>query len=540
MASDLKVAQADGSEPSRHPSALEPGVLILNIVLSALGAIIGLQLITQLGITPNTAIIGALVAMLLGRVPVSFLRGFRSIHRQNLIQTAISGATFGAANSLLLPIGIPYLMGRPDLVWPMLAGAAAGMLTDAWMLWRLFDSRVFPGAAAWPPGVATAEAIRAGDEGGKRARLLLYGIAGGLLGSYFNISMSAFGVAFIGNMWALAMFGIGLLLRGYSTSLFGIDLNALYIPHGVMVGAGMVALIQIIALLRGKVGKQAAAAPEEELELTTDEATVGKTLRIGFCLYVLFAAMIALITGVYAEMSLAKLVLWVVFAAFSCLAAEIIVGLSAMHAGWFPAFAVTLIFLVLGMVMGFPQMPLAILTGYIASGGPAFADMGYDLKAGWMLRRREHSLEYERAGRFQQYLSNNIAFMVALVMVAISWQAYFSQDLFPPVDRVFVATIQAGLSDPSITMRILLWAIPGALIQWIGGPSRQIGILLATGLLILNPNAGWAVLAGLLIRFVVTKKYGEAATSPMEILAAGFIAGDALYSFFGSVFKLRK
>lgn len=540
MASDLKVAQADGSEPSRHPSALEPGVLILNIVLSALGAIIGLQLITQLGITPNTAIIGALVAMLLGRVPVSFLRGFRSIHRQNLIQTAISGATFGAANSLLLPIGIPYLMGRPDLVWPMLAGAAAGMLTDAWMLWRLFDSRVFPGAAAWPPGVATAEAIRAGDEGGKRARLLLYGIAGGLLGSYFNISMSAFGVAFIGNMWALAMFGIGLLLRGYSTSLFGIDLNALYIPHGVMVGAGMVALIQIIALLRGKVGKQEAAAPEEELELTTDEATVGKTLRIGFCLYVLFAAMIAFITGVYAEMSLAKLVLWVVFAAFSCLAAEIIVGLSAMHAGWFPAFAVTLIFLVLGMVMGFPQMPLAILTGYIASGGPAFADMGYDLKAGWMLRRREHSLEYERAGRFQQYLSNNIAFMVALVMVAISWQAYFSQDLFPPVDRVFVATIQAGLSDPSITMRILLWAIPGALIQWIGGPSRQIGILLATGLLILNPNAGWAVLAGLLIRFVVTKKYGEAATSPMEILAAGFIAGDALYSFFGSVFKLRK
>jgi len=534
MASDPKAA------PARHPGALEPSVLILNIILSALGAIIGLQLITQLGITPNTAIIGALVAMLLGRIPVGFLQGFRSIHRQNLIQTAISGATFGAANSLLLPIGIPYLMGRPDLVWPMLIGAAAGMLTDAWMLWRLFDSRVFPGSAAWPPGVATAEAIRAGEEGGKRARLLLYGIVGGLVGSYFKVSMSAFGVAFIGNMWALAMFGIGLLLRGYSTSLFGIDLNAMYIPHGVMVGAGMVALIQIIAILRGKVGKQEAAAQQQEVELTTDEATVSRTLQIGFGLYVLFATMLAFITGVFADMSIPKLILWVVFAAFSCLAAEIIVGLSAMHAGWFPAFAVTLIFLVLGMIMGFPQMPLAILTGYIASGGPAFADMGYDLKAGWMLRRREHSLDFERAGRFQQYLSNNIAFMVALVMVAISWQAYFSQDLFPPVDRVFAATIQAGLSDPSITMRILLWAIPGALIQWLGGPSRQIGILLATGLLILNPNAGWAVLAGLLIRYVVTKKYGEAAKTPMEILAAGFIAGDALYGFFNSVFRLRK
>ncbi|HEY8348060.1 MAG TPA: OPT/YSL family transporter [Symbiobacteriaceae bacterium] len=526
--------------PYHHPSALEPGVLILNVVLGVVGAIIGMQLITQLGITPNTSIIGALVAMLLARIPLSFLRGFRSIHRQNLVQTSISGATFGAANSLLLPIGIPYLLGRQDLVWPMLIGAAAGMFTDAWMLWRVFDSRAFPGSAAWPPGVASAEAIRAGDEGGQRARLLIYGIAGGLLGSYLKIPMSAFGVAFIGNMWALAMFGVGLLIRGYSTNLFGIDLNALYIPHGVMVGAGTVALIQILAILRGKVGNQQEAEAKEEVELTTDDATLARTIRMGFGLYIVFAALLAVLSGLHAQMSPAKLVLWVVFAAFSCLAAEVIVGLSAMHAGWFPAFATTLIFLVLGMILGFPEVPLALLTGYIASGGPAFADMGYDLKAGWLLRRRENNPDFERAGRFQQYLANNIAFVVALIMVAISWRAYFSQDLFPPVDRVFVATIKAGLEDPSIAMRIFLWAIPGAAIQFIGGPARQLGILLATGLLILNPNAGWAVLAGLLIRFLVSRKYGEKANSPMEILAAGFIAGDALYGFFNSVLRLRK
>ena len=67
--------------------------------------------------------------------------------------------------------------------------------------------------------------------------------------------MSAFGVAFIGNIWALTMFGIGLLLRGYSTLLFnnplfavvvpGGDLNKAYIPHGMMVGAGVVALVQV-------------------------------------------------------------------------------------------------------------------------------------------------------------------------------------------------------------------------------------------------------------------------------------------------------
>jgi len=32
---------------------------------------------------------------------------------QNLAQSAISAATFGAANSLLLPIGVPFLLGGP-------------------------------------------------------------------------------------------------------------------------------------------------------------------------------------------------------------------------------------------------------------------------------------------------------------------------------------------------------------------------------------------------------------------------------------------
>lgn len=42
----------------KHPSALEPGVLTMNVLLSFFGAIIGLQIITSLGVTPNTAIIG--------------------------------------------------------------------------------------------------------------------------------------------------------------------------------------------------------------------------------------------------------------------------------------------------------------------------------------------------------------------------------------------------------------------------------------------------------------------------------------------------
>jgi uncharacterized oligopeptide transporter (OPT) family protein len=64
--------------------------------------------------------------------------------------------------------------------------------------------------------------------------------------------------------------------------------------------------------------------------------------------------------------------------------------------------------------------------------------------------------------------------------------------------------------------------------------------MFATGLLITSPNACWAVLAGLAIRMIVLKVKGKQAESTMSILAAGFIAGDALYSFFNSVFKIKK
>ena len=133
------------------------------MVLSVFGAIVGIQLLASLGITPNTSLIGALAAMALARIPLAMFRGFRSVHSQNLAQTSISSATFGAANSLFLPIGIPFLFGLPDMVLPMLVGVSLAMLLDAWLLYRMFDTPAFPARSPWPPGrsrPATAAASR--------------------------------------------------------------------------------------------------------------------------------------------------------------------------------------------------------------------------------------------------------------------------------------------------------------------------------------------------------------------------------------------
>lgn len=543
-------------EEKKHPTILEPFSLFLIVLTSILGAIIGLQLIVTLGIAANTAIIGALIAMVISRIPLRILRKFRSTHRQNLIQTAISSATFAAANSLMIPIGIPFVLGKQELIIPMLIGAVLAMFVDAIILYRVFDSKVFPATGTWPPGIATAESIIAGDKGGKRAGLLGLGGLLGVTGSYFGIPMSAFGTAFLGNIWALMMFAIGLLTRAYSVQLFGIDVNELYIPHGFMIGAGIVALIQVTILMtkkdknknaQGKItaadgtGQEIAATSEEVAAetFTRSNRDMRRGFGYGFLAYLAVAFILAIMGGIISQMSPLTLISFLLFAAFSAFLHEVIVGIAAMHSGWFPAFAVALITLILGIIIGFPPEALALLVGFSASTGPAFADMGYDLKTGYILRGFGKNLAFEIDGRKQQFISGMIAFAIAAVTVFLTYEGYFKQNLVPPVDKVYAATIQGGVSS-DIALQLLMWAIPGALLQLIGGSKRQMGILFATGLLILYPLAGWAVLTGVLIRFILIKVKGQSVETSMSIMAAGFIAGDALFNFFNSVFKFKK
>ncbi|WP_245797490.1 OPT family oligopeptide transporter [Mangrovactinospora gilvigrisea] len=519
--------------------------------MSVLGALIGVVLITTLGVSPNTSVIGALIAMLVGRVPLAMMRRMRSPHRQNLVQSAISGSTFAAANSLLTPIAVPFALGRHDLVWPMLAGATIGLAVDSWVLFRVFDSKLLPATAAWPAGVAAAETIKAGDSGGRKAAVLGAGALVGLVGALLKLPTSAAGVAFLGNVWALLMFGVGLTVAQYAPGLLDVNLNAEHVPHGLMIGAGLVALVQALLLMRKKRGPaaepdaEAGAAVTSEPEVpTVPETRLRRGLLQGMGLFTIGAIVVAVGGGVAGRMSVPALIGWVALAAVAALVHQLIVGLAAMHSGWFPAFAVTLIVLIVGLVLHIPTVPLALLVGYTASTGPAFADIGFDFKAGWLLRKDAVPWKpFELAGRRQQYIAQLVGFAVALVVVAVAWHSFFADGRIPPVSKVYADTIGAGL-DPGTMTTMLLWAIPGALIQWLGGSSRQMGVLLATGLLVATPNAGWMVLGALIVRrgYVLWRRRrladrgdraavaasDEAAQADMSLVGAGLVAGSSL------------
>ena len=502
---------------SEHPKAFEGPTLILNIIMCALGAIIGLELIVRTGVTPNTSIIGALFAIVLSRIPIAFCQKFRSVHRQNLIATSISGATFSAANCLLLPIGIPVVMGRPDLVFPMLIGVFIATVIDATILYRSFDSEMFPADGAWPPGVASAESI---------------------LAVFFAMLALGVGSIVIGfikdNGFTLSLFGHGAtLLSGLLPEGLSATSMITYMPHGVMIGAGAVSLIQCAIMLVKKSKSEDVTASGRKY--TRSMQSLKKTLIGGYGVYLIGAFVLALGCGILTDMSPVKLIIWLIYTAFAAIASELIVGISAMHSGWFPGFATALIFLLVGMLIGFPPIPLALMVGYTSATGPAFSDMAYDLKSGYILRGSGVDPELEMEGRKQQYRANIFSFVVALIIVIFMVNRYFDQGLFAPVSATFAATIDAG-TNAEIAKWLFIWAIPGAIIQFIGG-ERQIGILFATGLLVGTTMNGVTILIGLLIRHFLLKQNAEHEQT-LNILGAGALAGAALCSFFTATLGL--
>jgi uncharacterized oligopeptide transporter (OPT) family protein len=534
---------------------VEPVTLALCVTLSVLGAVIGLTLITTLGVAANTAVIGALVAMLVGRSGLRRLDRMRDPHRQNLVQSAISGATFAAANSLLLPLSLPVALGRPDLVWPLLAGAVVALFVDGWMLYRVFDSTLLPADAAWPDGIAAAETIDAGDQGGRKARVLLVSALVGTVGAALKLPVGAAGIAFLGNAWALLGFAAGLLAAQYAPVVIGTELAAHHVPHGVMIGAACVALGQTVHLLgRGdgarppkQFGTGRSAAPDspapanrfDPARRTVPAHLLRQALLRGGVLFLVGALVVGLAGSVAADLGWPGLLGWTLLAGVAAVVHQLIIGLTAMYSGWFPAFATTLVLLLAGLALGIPDAPLGLLVGYVACTGPAFADMGFDLKAGWLLRRGAVPWEpYEWAGRRQQYRAQLVGFVVAVLVVAVSWQAFLGDGRVPPVARVYADTITAGLTDTEALKAMALWAVPGALVQLLGGPTRQMGMLLGVGLLVGMPGAGWFVLAALAVRLVVRLRGRNASDAPgaarsretLAVVGAGLVAGSSVHN----------
>lgn len=508
----------------RHPAALGRASLALIIPLGLLAALLGVQMVTVLGTAATTAVPAALLAMALGALPWAVLRGFRCVHRQNLAQGAAAVATIAAGNVLLLPIGLPVALGRPDLVLPLFAGVVLALAVDLLLAWRLFATPAFPAEGAWPQGRAAAETLLAGQEGERRGVALVLGIAAGALGAMYRVPMLAFGLAFLAPAWPLGAFAAGLLVRGHAPDLpsgWLPDLMRAQVPQGLLLGAALAAVAQMVVVA---------------LRRRAEARAVPPALAMAFAAHLGIAVLLALAGGLASRLGPGMLVLFVAYAAVAAFVHLLACGLAAMHTGWLPALALAMIALTLGLLVGFPPVALCLVTAFTAATAPGFAVLGQALATGRVLRAGSPEA-FEREGTRQQVLAALVAAGLAVLVVALAHGPLFAAGRIPPMDHVYAIAIRAGTA-PDVFLRMLPWAVAGAVLQLAGGPGRQIGLLFATGMMLLNPAAGWALLAGLACRELARRRLRGVNADELRAFAGGTIAGDALYGLYDSAWRL--
>ena len=500
----------------------EPSTLILGIVLAIFSAAICMQIMGQLGTAPNTSLIGAVLVMIVARLPLAFTQTYRDIHRQNNILSLASSAGFTAANGSFVAIATVFILGRNDLIISIAIGTLMGSLISVFAIGMLFDSKIFPADGSWPTSQAIATTLTAGDAGGKKGWELVQGLTVGAICSFLGIPAAGIGLAFVANMLTMTALGLGTIFRGHSTLLFnGFDIAQSNIPQGIMIGAGLVAFIQIIHGLSKRTQTTARA-------YLVGDTQVKQVLGGAVGLFMLGAVILSALTGLWGNMGLGMYVLWVAFSGLTALVVMLLVGTASMHTGIAPAFAVVTICLTAGLLIGFPPMALAVLVGYIGAVGMPLADTGIGLKAGWLLRGSGAQPDLEQKGRRDQIFLKLVGVVIGVAMAIIFGSTLADTGVIPPMSFFYANAIGEPVSTRLI-VDLALWAIPGAILQGVFG-SKSVGLMFATGLLINNPLFGMVVIASVIVRRFM-------GTTHMQIRGPGLIAGDGVFGFISSVLR---
>ena len=495
-------------------SIYEPGVLTLGIILAIISAAICMQIMGMFGTAPNTSLIVAVLIMIIARIPINALKKFGNLERQNYIMSIASAAGFSAANGAFIGISMLLILGRDNLVIPLSIGMLTASIISVFSTYKLFDSKIFPSSGSWPMANAAAKILEAGNEGGKKSKELIQGIVVGAILNQFGLPATGIGIAVVANIGTMAAMGIGSLISGFSPLLFDFNFSDTNIAQGIMIGAGVIAFFQIIISIKNMKTK-----PQEECcDATISETTAKKSLVLTFILFIAGAVLTAYITSLFSYMSNVNMILWILYVGISTLITMLLVGTASMHSGIAPSFAVVTLFLTIGIILGFEPIALAIMVGYVSCVGMVFADTGIGLKTGHIIR---NGID-EAYGRRQQTIMKFLGVIIGVIMAFFFGSYIIDGGAIPPMSIFYARSVSDSI-DITLFLDLLMWSIPGAILQFIFG-NKQVGLMLATGLLIGNGLFGAFILITLLFRI----KFG---VKTMAVRGPGLIAGDGLWGF---------
>ena len=263
---------------------------ILSAVLAGANAYLGLKV----GLTVSASIPAAVISM-------AILRFFResNILENNIVQTAASaGESLAAGVIFTLPalLMLQYWQGF-DFLATMSIALTGGVLGVLFTI-PLRRALIIEAQLQFPEGVATAEVLKAGAEGGEGARYIaLAGVAGALL----KLFQTGFRL--------VADSAAGAVQAGRAVFGYGTELGVALLGVGYIVGLNIAVLVfagGLISWLFGIPLYTAMASPEELAALTEGAAGYEAALAVwsGRIRYLGVGAMA--LGGVWALLSLVK------------------------------------------------------------------------------------------------------------------------------------------------------------------------------------------------------------------------------------------
>lgn len=263
---------------------------ILSAVLAGANAYLGLKV----GLTVSASIPAAVISM-------AILRFFResNILENNIVQTAASaGESLAAGVIFTLPalLMLQYWQGF-DFLATMSIALTGGVLGVLFTI-PLRRALIIEAQLQFPEGVATAEVLKAGAEGGEGARYIaLAGVAGALL----KLFQTGFRL--------VADSAAGAVQAGRAVFGYGTELGVALLGVGYIVGLNIAVLVfagGLISWLFGIPLYTAMASPEELAALTEGAAGYEAALAVwsGRIRYLGVGAMA--LGGIWALLSLVK------------------------------------------------------------------------------------------------------------------------------------------------------------------------------------------------------------------------------------------
>jgi len=578
-------------KPSKTMAEVTLQAVLLGGVLSIVFGVANAYLGLKVGMTVSASIPAAVISMAILRG--LFKRG--TVLENNIVQTLGStGESLAAGVIFTIPAfliwnqtipGFSHKISNLDIIFLSLLGGALGILFMIPLRRYLVERE--HGKLRFPEGTACAEIIKAGDEGGGKAKTVFAGLG---LSALYKILMGGFRLwpeipntdlkffkgANIGIDATPALLGVGyiigprisaLMLGGAVLGYLGIapliaylgahmpnivppadklisemtpaELRSNYIKYlgvGAVALGGFVSLVKSIPVIfhsfavgaKQIMGKRTAEEVEKS-KLRTEKELPMKTVIIGALLVIL---LIWLYPGT--ELHLLGAALVVIFGFFFVVVAARIVGIvgsssSPVSGMTIATLLVTSVILLSFGVSGFKGMVTVMSIGTVVCIAVCLSgDIAQDLKTGYLLGatpRQQQIMEF--VGLLFPALA--MGFTVFLLSSAFGFvrDATHPSPLLAPQANVMAVIVQGVMTGNLPWIPIIVGCMLAAAIELVGISSLPFAIGLYLPLDLSTP-----IMAGGLTALVVRKISKEEVVKKREergiLFGSGLVAGDAL------------